>query len=182
MKQVLLIFTVLLIYTSAFAQNKVSADSTNRESQRITEICGVKFGASYKSALDTLIYTLGKPDITSENNSIFYRDKSYEGIVFDSIYFIFVSDGQNANLSTCFFYYNTDKEKDARDTFRLICETLSQKYELTQIESSDESIDFYVGGLSPIDDSRGFSIGLNKVLGTHYSVSLCYGPYEFVKE
>ncbi len=182
MKQVLLIFTVLLIYTSAFAQNNVSADSTNRESQRITEICGVKFGASYKSALDTLIYTLGKPDITSENNSIFYRDKSYEGIVFDSIYFIFVSDGQNANLSTCFFYYNTDKEKDAKDTFRLICETLSPKYELTQIDSSDESIDFYVGGLSPIDDSRGFSIGLNKVLGTHYSVSLCYGPYEFVKE
>ena len=112
MKRVLLIFTVLLIYTSAYAQKKESTDSTNRESQRITEICGVKFGASFKSALDTLIYTLGKPDITSDNNSIFYRDKSYEGIVFDSIYFIFASDGQNANLSTCFFYYNTDKEKE----------------------------------------------------------------------
>ena len=182
MKQILFIIAMLFSLVSAHAQNKESADSTNRESERITEICGVKFGTTYEHALNILTDTQGKPDITSDNNSIYYKDKLYRGIEFDSIYFIFANNDQETFLTTCFFYYNTDKEEDAKVIFHLLYDTLSKKYELTKIESSDESIEFYEGGLSPIDDSRGFSIGLNKVLGTHYSVSLCYGPYEYVKE
>lgn len=178
----LFLLSVLFSFASANAQNNEVVDTDNPASQKVTEICGVKFGSSYDDARQKLTNTLGEPDISTSNSSIFYRDKTYEGIVFNSIYFLFTNDAQTSYLASCVFYFNADTEEEAKKTFNALYEKLSQKYSLTQSENPVESIECYQGGASPIDDDKGFSLSLNQLLESRFSVLLCYGPYEYVGE
>ena len=182
MKQVLFLLSVLFLFTSAYAQNKEAVATNNPESQKVTEICGVTFGSSYDNALQMLTDTLGEPDIATNNSSIFYRDKTYEGVVFNSIYFLFSSDAQTSYLSSCIFYYNADTEEEAKEIFNALYEMLSRKFSLTQGEKQVDTVECYQGGTSPIDDDKGFSLSLNQLLESRFSVLLCYGPYEYVRE
>ncbi len=152
----------------------------NAQNDRITEICGVKFGTSYSSAKTTLEARFGKDESTNTDYLLFW-EKSYAGISFDLIQFKFVASQLNQVKFTIF----SKTVQEARSERDKIVEILKRKYSLTQKTDDDGEIS-YRGGTSPLnDDKYGFFVYVqaSSILEEYPFVTvLNYGPYGYGDE
>lgn len=188
MKKSICLFTLTLLFavSNAFAQVAESVVDDNGQLQRVTEVCGVAFGTSYEAAKEKIVDTFGEPVNAVNNSSIFYRDIDFDGVTFNTVYFMFDSDARASYMSSCMLYVNLETEEEAKEVLKQLYDKLSAKYILTPCEEPEaEIIECYKGGRSPIDDGMGLSLVLGKYLkvgGFGYSILLSYGPYQYVRD
>lgn len=150
----------------------------NAQNNRVTEICGVKFGSSYISAKYILEARYGECDIDDEDGDILFLSKEYGGINFDIIGFRFNSSLLNHVLFTI-LCETIEEARSARD---IIAEMLKKQYTLTQKKDHNGEIAFW-GGSSPLNpDEYGFFVAIDRVEGFEnypYGALLCFGPYGY---
>ncbi len=98
------------------------------DSQTVKEICGIPFGASLQDAKSMLKNKYGYPEYGIDPNVVTYKNKKYAGIMFDSIHFLFQSDGVNSYLNGCVFILNAKTQKEAIEHRELLHDALAEKY------------------------------------------------------
>lgn len=159
-----------------------------REEQTVREICGVPFGSSYEKTKEMLENKYGYPEYSPDRTVITYKHKPYAGIMFDSIHFLFQSDGIHSYLNGCVFILDAKSLSDAKKKQEMLHEKLSDKYFMID-ETDSNGNKYYLGGYSPTpDDGVGFSIEILKYdsdlarLYSPYAARLAYGRYNYVKE
>ncbi len=175
----------------------LSLEQTQKK-QQIKHIGGIPFGISIEKARPMLNKKFGKEDYPSNDNSIAFNNIRYAGMDFNSVHFLFQSDGINSYLNTCIFVIYANTEKDAIDKQKEMSEILSKKYQLSCVKDNDGR-DSYGGGISPLWDGHWYSIENEHYTGIHtniiksdekvqkatsvnYAVRIIYGPYNYVKE
>ena len=197
MKKLFCLFAIMFALTPSFAQNEENMDSVTisnflkkLEAQKVTEICGVKFGTSYEDAKRILENKYGEAeyDYTHSKERLTFVNKTYAGISFDTIFFLFQSDGYRTYMNGCIFILEAYTAEDAKEKRERLYNRLSDKYYM------DEGIDkngfkYYIGGFSPINENdAAFVIDivkLDKDLAKEfnpYAARLMYGRYNYVKE
>lgn len=173
---------------------KIAEESMNnqlekqKEGQTVREICGVPFGSSYEKARAMLENKYGTPEYYPDHSVISYKNKTYAGILFDDIIFLFQSDGIHSYMNGCAFVLDAKSLSDAKKKQELLYKVLSDKYILVE-NTDDNGNKIYLGGFPPTpDDHIAFSIGIMKYDGdvakhSHpYAARLIYGRYNYVKE
>ena len=197
MKKLFCLFAFIFALTPSFAQNEENRDSVTiskffkeLEAQRVTEICGVKFGTSYEDAKRILENKYGEAeyDYKHSKESLTFANKTYAGISFDTILFLFQSDGYRTYMNGCVFAIDSNTAEDAKEKRELLYNRLSGKYYM------DDRIDkngfkYYIGGFSPINENdAAFIIDIVKYDAdvakkyNPYAARLMYGRYNYVKE
>ena len=117
----------------------------------ITKICGIKFGSSFADSKSILRNKFGEP-VYCTNDVIMYKNKSYGGNRFDTIAFMFQSDGHKAFLSQVIF---AEDAKDKEEAIRIknnYHHKMSKRY--SSVREIDEEMS--VGGLPPIQ-TKGYT-------------------------
>lgn len=173
-------------YTELNILNVISEEKQReRERQTIKEICGIPFGSSYEKVKEVLYNKYGTPSIFSDKTKISYENKSYAGISFDNIIFLFQSDGYKSYLNGCVFILEATSLAKAKEKRELLYEKLRWKYNMKE-DVDDDGIKYYYGGYSPIPyDGFGFAIDIikyNNRSSIPYAARLMYGRYNYVKE
>lgn len=197
MKKIFCLFAFMFALTPSFAQNEENRDSVTisnfykeLEAQKVTEICGVKFGTSYEDAKRILENKYGEAeyDYNHSKQTIKFKYKNYAGISFDTILFFFQSDGYRTYMNGCAFAIHANTAEDAKEKRERLYNRLSDKYYM------DDGIDkrgfkYYIGGISPINENNAaFIIDIVKFDAdvakkyTPYAARLKYGSYNYVKE
>ena len=87
----------------------------SKEEQTVREICGVPFGSSYEKTKEMLENKYGYPEYNPDRTVITYKHKTYAGFTFDSIHFLFQSDGVHSYLNGCVFIMDAKSLSDAKD-------------------------------------------------------------------
>jgi len=155
------------------------------ERQTIKEICGIPFGSSYETTKEVLENKYGEPSFLSDKTKIFYPNKTYAGISFDDIIFLFQSDGYRSYLNGCVFILEAKSLSEAKEKRDLLYRRLRWKYDMKE-GIGDDGIKYYYGGHSPVPlDGFGFSIEIIKYENRSsipYAARLMYGRYNYVKE
>ena len=159
-----------------------------RVEQTVKEICGVPFGSSYEKTKEMLENKYGYPDYNPDKTTIIYNHKIYAGITFDSIHFLFQSDGIHSYLNGCIFILDAKSLNEAKKKQEMLHEKLSNKYFM--IDDTDSNGNkCYFGGYPPTpDDGVAFCIDILKYdskmarLYNPYAARLAYGRYNYVKE
>lgn len=196
-------------YKMATPEVKLLMDSLNSKIQndyramQVKSVCGVSFGSSRESALSLLKNKYGNPNILSTDNTIIFDNIKYGGIDFDTVYFMFQSDGKKSYLNACIFVINAKTKAKAEQIMDLYYTTLSKKYYLSST-SDENGFRCYSGGVSPLwnghwstllDETNGqnyltavhtdvieFDKEITTIKGILYGVRIIYGPYEYVVE
>ena len=107
--------------------------------------------------------------------------------MFDTIYFLFESDGLRSYMNGCIFILDAETLKEAQKKQDKLREKLSEKYYLLP-QKDDNKNTYYIGGYAPIGEGLAFSIDIIKYdkklarLYVPYAVRLMYGRYHYVKE
>lgn len=156
-----------------------------RERQTVREICGIPFGSSYEKTAEILENKYGTSSFLSDRNTIIYDNKSYAGIFFDKIWFLFQSDGYKSYLNGCVFILEAKSLSEAKEKRDLLYRRLRWKYDMKD-GVGDDGNKYYYGGHSPVPlDGFGFSIEIIKYENRSsipYAARLMYGRYNYVKE
>lgn len=87
----------------------------NLKKEQITAIGGIPFGISREKALPVLRNKYGEEDYLSDNKHIVFKNIKYAGVDFNSVYFLFQSDGINSYFNACIFILNAKTKKGAID-------------------------------------------------------------------
>ena len=194
MKKIFCLFAFMFALTPSFAQNEENRDSVTisnfykeLEAQKVTEICGVKFGTSYEDAKRILENKYGEAYKHSKQ-SIIFKYKNYAGISFDRISFLFQSDGYRTYMNGCVFAIDANTAEDAKEKRDGLYNCLSGKYYMDE-EIDKNGFKYYIGGVSPVNENNAAFIidivKLNKDLAKKYNpyiARLKYGRYNYVKE
>lgn len=162
---------------------------------QVKEICNIPFGCTLMEAKDVLRKKFGDALYVTDD-VIMYENKSYAGNRFDTLIFMFQSDGRrNYFNQAAFCIYVSDKE-EAIATKNRLHKRLSKRYP----SMIGEDLDVSMGGLQPVPNSHlvnevvvgcttselgyGFEIKIieNDDYRHPYFVRIMYGPYEYVKE
>ena len=155
------------------------------ERQTIREICGIPFGSSYEKTKEVLENKYGDPSYLSDKTRIYYPHKTYAGISFDDIIFLFQSDGYNSYFNGCVFILKAKSLSDAKEKRDLLYRKLRWKYDMKE-RFDDNGVKYYYGGHSPVPfDGYGFSIEIIKYDNRQripYAARLMYGRYNYVNE
>ena len=168
--------------------------------EQITSISGISFGISQEKALPILRNKYGREEENlSDNKCIIFKNIKYAGVDFDSIHFLFQSDGINSYFKSCIFVLNAKNKKEVVDKQQEMKDILSKKYNLSSFKD-DNGFDLYVGGISPLWDGHwksfleenyaaavhidiiNYSADLVRITNVKYSVRIVYGPFNYVKE
>ena len=72
-----------------------------KERQTVKEICGIPFGSSYEKTKEMLENKYGDPIYNPDKTIVTYKNKTYGGITFDNIHFLFQSDGIHSYFNGC---------------------------------------------------------------------------------
>ena len=164
MKRFMLVVVLFVCTTFAYSQKS---------------ICGVDFGSSYEAAKSILEGKFGKAD-SDKQDEICYLNREYEGFKFNGILFTFQSDGYNTYLNDCFFFKKFMDFASAKEFSRNLFMRLAEKYDNIEIVSENVFVGV-IGGRSPVSDSDfGFFLCTEKE-NIGYTVTLEYGPYNYVK-
>jgi hypothetical protein len=156
----------------------------NRERQTVREICGIPFGSSYEKAEEILENKYGSSSYLSDKNTIVYLNKSYGGILFDRIMFLFQSDGYKSYMNGCVFVLEATSLNDAKEKRDRLYRNLSSKYDLYENVDEDGN-KYYYGGRPPIHYGTGLTIDIVNISDKpkkKYVARLMYGRYNYVKE
>lgn len=171
--------------TTELAVRKTISEELARERQTVREICGIPFGSSYEKTAEVLENKYGTSSFLSDKTKIIYNDKSYAGIYFNSIIFLFQSDGFKSYLNGCVFILRATSLSDAQNKQEHLYNKLSWKYDMKD-GVDDVGIKYYYGGYSPVTFwDVGFVIDIIKYDNypkTPYAARLRYGRYNYVKE
>lgn len=161
-----------------------------KEQETIKEICGIPFGSSYEKTKEILNNKYGYPEYNPDRTVITYKRKTYAGIMFDAIHFLFQSDGIHSYLNGCVFILDAKSLSDAKKKQEILHKKLSEKY--LMIDDTDSNGNkYYVGGYPPTQENGvGFCIDILKYDSeltslynhTPYAARLAYGRYNYVKE
>ena len=158
-----------------------------KEKQTVREICSIPFGSSLEKAKSILENKFGYPD-SKDVTTIIYNHKSYGGIIFDKMYFLFQSDGISSFFNGCTFIINANSLEEANKHLERLHDALSEKYYMVS-DVDENGNKFYVGGYPPTkDETCAFIINIIKYdkkvakLYSPYSARLMYGPYNYIKE
>ncbi len=160
-----------------------------KKEQTVREICGIPFGTSYEKAEEILRNKYGYPKFSTDRTTITYDNKTYAGIMFDSIHFLFQSDGINSYMNGCVFIINTKTVNEAKMERDRLHDKLSEKYFMSD-NTDKNGFKYYIGGFSPTDNTEcAFCIDivkydseLAKHTNIYYSARLAYGRFNYVKE
>ena len=200
---------VLRYYKIASPEEKQSIDSlfidmeARSKAIQIKSICGVDFGMSRESALSTLRNKYGSPMYNPNEMVVSFENVKYGGLDFESVHFLFQSDGIRSYLYSCIFVKGAKNKSEAEEITELYRSVLSRKYELSE-SITDIGFKTYGGGISPLWDGKWHTLldsldegkyltavhtdvieydsSLVRDFGNKYGVRIIYGPYEFVEE
>lgn len=160
---------------------------SSKQNQTVKEICGIPFGTSIEEARTILENKYGYPEYSSDKMVITYKHKSYAGIRFDTIHFLFESDGVHSFMNGCVFILNAETLREAKKKRDMLYEKLNEKYFMLS-DKDENGNTYYVGGYAPIGDGCAFVINILKYekelarLYNPYAARLMYGTYRYVKE
>ncbi len=180
-------FDVYYTDTTELAVRKAIREEYEKEWERQTvrEISGIPFGSSYEKTEEILQNKYGISSFLSDKTRIVYDNKSYAGIFFDTIMFLFQSDGYRSYLNGCVFIMEATSLSDANNKRERLYKKLSLKYDMKE-GVDDNGNKYYYGGHSPIPfDGFGFCIDIIKYdnrPSIPYAARLMYGRYNYVKE
>lgn len=152
----------------------------NAQSDKITEVCGVKLGSSLTSAKAILNDRFGEPFNETEN-SLTYAFDSYGGVDFEILNFIFAKNGSRTYLNDVSLCSIHETKAEAEKHLEQIAEAVRRNYSLTQKTDSDGNRK-YQGGTSPLNSGHyGFTISVFKNDNETYpwTSRLRYGPYGY---
>lgn len=170
----------------------------NRQ-QQVKSIANVEFGSSREKCEKILRKKFGTPSIYSSADRLLFTNIKYAGLDFDSLFFLFQSDGDNTYLNSCIFIINVNDYESALNKEKDLAYMLSKKY-LTVLNDVDNNGNpCHICGTSPLWDgtfnglfTSGSAIHTNilkydekvaKDAGVgSYAVRLIYGPFDYVKE
>lgn len=200
---------IIRYYPTATPEEKLVIDSLfseiveQQKAVQINSICGVSFGSSREEVGRILRNKFGEPHFISDDSRIVYENIKYAGIDFDSLYFLFQSDGYNSFLSTCIFLKDAKNKSKAIEITELYKNILSKKYTLSE-DTDFNGFKTYGGGISPLwkgdwydfltnlsngkyltaihTDVIEFDESYVKKYGNKYSVRIIYGPFQYVTE
>ena len=184
---------------SSAEEQKIDSMVKLLKSHQVTNIGGIPFGISHEKALKLLKNKYGEPEYI-QTTTIAFNNIKYAGYDFDSVYFLFQSDGINSYFNTCIFVIKTKTRKEAIETQEILYQTLSEKYYLSKSET-ENGFSIYAGGISPLWDGNWHSFNFDNefLCALHtdiikydesvadytsdkYAVRLIYGPYNYIKE
>lgn len=159
---------------------------------QVKEICNIPFGSSFEKAKSILAEKYGDYDyLSSTKDCLTYRNKSYGGILFTDMYYLFQSDGENSHFHKAVLCRDCDTMKDAVKLKQSLDEKFRKKYSIFKI-LDEEDIYISIGGLAPVQSentgSYGFTLDVieyeqrSKEGGARYAVRIMYGPYDYVRE
>ncbi len=191
-------------YIWASAEERTQMDLAFKETedkfkaQQVTNIGGIEFGISYEEAKIKLEKKYGNPEYFPNNTALPYSKVKYAGYDFDSINFLFESDGVKSYLNACIFILNAKTKNDAIKKLETLHQLLSQKYELEEYPT-DGGYKAYVCGFSPLWDGHWYTFKYDMsgaihtdiieykenaidLEGNRFAARLIYGPYSYVKE
>lgn len=195
-------------YTNADDKEKALIDSlyvdyTNEnKQQQIFSICDIPFGSPRSYALDVLLNKFGSAAITSTHPAITLEKVKYAGIKFDTVHFIFQTQGENSFLSGCMFVMRAKNRSQARLHIQKLYDAISGKYNLSS-KTDKNKLSTYRGGISSLWNGNWFELytdifrtyhdaikietidygeELKEETGFRYGVSLIYGPFIYVEE
>lgn len=177
-----------IVINSILERMRNESTVSDESDQIVKEICGVPFGSSYEKTKEILENKYGYSALTSDRMSIDYKNITYAGFTFDSIHFLFQSEGISSYLNGCIFIMRAKSLSDAKRKQEMLYKKLSEKYLLLN-DTDDNGNKYYYGGYSPIpDDGVGLHIDIVKYEGdvaknyNPYAARLAYGRYNYVKE
>lgn len=159
----------------------------SKERQTVKEICGIPFGTSIEEARTMLEKKYGYSEYNADNMVITYKNKYYAGVLFDTIHFLFESDGVHSYMNGCTFILNAETLRDAEKKRDMLHEKLEEKYTMVS-DKDDNGNTFYIGGYAPIGEGVAFIIDIVKYerrlarIYNPYAARLMYGRYQYVKE
>lgn len=171
MRKVVLL--LLLLPTAIFAQKS---------------ICGVDFGSSYSDAERILENKFGdKSYLYSDKTTIAFMDKTYAGIYWSTLWFMFQSNGYQSYLNRCILVIDCKTAEEAREKRDKIYSQMCDKYFIKDIIDEKTGFKVFFGGENPTNpEKHGFCIDIikygNSNLPYKYGVRLDYGPYNYVVE
>lgn len=162
------------------------------EDNKVTKICNIPFGTSYKDAKNILTEKYGSYDyLASTKDCIIYRHKSYAGSLFTKLLFMFQSDGENSYFNKAVLCKETRTKEEAVRFKHSIDDRLSKQYQIYNI-LDDDSDCLSLGGICPVPSDGiygGYAIGVDVMEyeypsddGYKYAVRIMYGPYDYVEE
>lgn len=170
----------------------------NRQ-QQVKSIANVEFGSSREKCEKILRKKFGTPSIYSSTDRLLFTDIKYAGLDFNSLFFLFQSDGERTYLNSCIFVINVNDYQSALSKEKDLTYMLSKKYStiLNVVDSNGNPC--HICGVSPLWNgtieglfTAGTAIHTNimkyeekvaKDAGTGpYAVRLIYGPFDYVKE
>ena len=180
---------------TALLDDSLACDSFWRrvfDAVTVREICNVPFGSSYEKTKNILQNKYGDYEsLFSDKDRIIYRNKKYAGLDFNSMYFLFQSDGVNCYFNSAIFVIECETKADAMKEKALLDEKLNKKYIGFSVVN-DVNEPYSIGGLAPIWSEDGVDFGLhvdiikydttNSLTKKRYGLRLVYGPYNYVKE
>lgn len=162
---------------------------------RVTSIASVKFGMSRNKVEKILRKKYGEPSIFSTSDKLHFENIKYGGLYFNSVYFLFQSDGKRSFLNSCIFVVDVRDYHAAIDMERKISNILSKRYSFIKECQDENGNPMHICGLSPLWDgtSENFS---DATIAIHtdiidydntgyeykYGVRLIYGPFDYIKE
>ena len=133
-----------------------------------------------------------------------YNNVKYGGMDFDSVYFLFQSDGYTSFFNTCIFIKDAKNKSRANEIMESYKRLLSKKYEPLSEDTDNLGFKNFSGGISPFwngnwydffsmlsdgiyltavhTDVIKYSENLVRDFGNKYGVRIVYGPYQYVKE
>ena len=166
---------------------------------QVLSIANVDFGTSYKEAERKLKRKFGEPSFLSSKNKLLFDNVKYGGLDFNSVFFIFQSDGNNSFLNGCVFLKDAKDYAQALEIEQEYADILSSKYTKVFSEVDEKGNPFHFGGFSPSWDGTiqggieaGVAIHTNimkydedlvkEINHSPYAVRLIYGPFNYVKE
>lgn len=168
----------------------VAYEKIAKESFKVHDFCNIPFGTSYEEAEDMLMKKFGRPNYRyTDRQGIYYSDVVYAGKRFDTIYFMFQSDGKNSYMNGGIYILKAKGKKDAIKKMEYFNELMNDRY--VTVKTKIGKYDGYIGGQDPVSEESkyGFYIDMIKAdyqnpysLQNDYFVRLCYGPYDFIDE
>lgn len=116
------------------------------------------------------------------HNEIWYRGKTYAGLVFDDIYFGFQADINRTYFNKYFFVRKEKNVQSCKHFLHILLSKLKVKYDTEMHEEFDENGFYYAwGGHSPTsEEDIGFRVFVVK--DKIYQIFLTYGDYDYINE
>lgn len=158
----------------------------------ITEICNVPFGSTYEKTIEILKNKYGDYEyLFSSKENVVYKSKKYAGVDFDTMHFLFQSDGSRSYFNGAVFCIDCKTKSEAINVKQRLHDILSKKYiRFTNLDQDGNYMS--IGGIAPVstEDKTNFGVRIDVMnygqdglkLGKPYGVRLFYGPYQYVKE